>query len=453
MGGIMRATWEEVKIHIKSGLPPNTFALWINPITFIGKEENTIILGCPNKFSRNWVEENYLGIIRDKFNKVGMDDVDLALRVGHQEKKVSCDRQITAPKQLLLPNIPELEKNRKIRLNADYTFNRFVVGASNEFAYSASKALAQGGAWTYKFLLMLANTGLGKSHLSQAIGNSILAQNPKTRVLYVTAEDFANDMIASLKNNAIDKFKNKYRKSCDVLLLEEVHFLSGKEKTQIELGYTLDALANNDKKVIFTSSLPPKDIPKISNELSSRLISGLVTKIDGPDYDTRVKILSKKAAEHHIGLSEEIIHFLATQLTKDVRQMESALKCLKARSDLLKVRIDLDLAKEVVSCLISGQKTITSEDIKKIVSKYYQIDEDMLRSKSRKKVFAYPRNIYTFLCRRHTHEPLEKIAQTINRSHSTVVYASELVERKIKSDDKMRHQVDFLSRKLDHLKR
>ena len=449
----MKATWEEVKTHIRSGLPQNTFSLWIDPITFLGKEGNTVVLGCPNKFSRNWVEENYLSLIQDRFHKAGAGLIELVFRVGPQKKIDPAHNNIPCAEQLMLPHMPENPKKGALRLNSDFTFNRFVVGPSNEFAYSASKAIAQGGAWTYNSLLMLANTGLGKSHLSQAIGHAILAHNPKSRILYVTAEDFANDMIFSLKNNTIEAFKNRYRRSCDVLLLEEVHFLSGKEKTQAELGYTLDALANDNKKVIFTSSLPPKDIPRMSRELSSRLISGLVTTIDGPDYETRCNILSKKASEHNITLSKEIIQFLASRLTRDVRQMESALKCLKAKSELLKARIDLDLAKEVVSCLTPSERSITSEDIGKMVSRYYKIDPDMLKSKSRKKVFAYPRNIYTYLCRRHTHEPLEKIAQTINRSHSTVVYASELVERSMRSDDKMRHQVDFLSQKIDDMKK
>jgi len=449
----MKATWEEVKTQIRSALPQNTFSLWINPITFLGKEENTIVLGCPNKFSRNWVEENFQDLIRDRFHNTGADNIELAFRVGPQKKNGSGHRHMPQPEQLVLPPVCQMGNNASLRLNSDFTFSRFVVGPSNEFAYSASKALAQEGTWTYNSLLMLAQTGLGKSHLSQAIGHAVLEQNPNSRVLYVTAEDFANDMIFSLKNNAIEGFKNKYRRSCDVLLLEEIHFLAGKEKTQVELGYTLDALANDNKKLIFTSAIAPKDIPRMSKELSSRFVSGLVTTIDGPDHQTRVNILSKKALDLDIRLSKEITHFLASRLTRDVRQMECALKCLKAKSELLKVRIDLDLAKEVVSCLCSAERSIGSEDVMKIVSRYYKIDLDMLKSKSRKKIYAYPRNIYAYLCRRHTHEPLEEIAASINRSHSTVVYASELVERKMHSDPKMRHQVDFLNQKIDDMKK
>jgi len=453
MGVMMKTTWEEVKSHIKARIPQNTFSLWINPIIFLGEEGSTLFLGCPNKFSRNWVEENFSEVIQDRFHQAGASDINLVFKVGPHRAALPPEDNGPLPQQLRLPNMPSHGNSGGVRLNSDFTFNRFVVGPSNEFAFSASKALAREVTWNYNSLLMLANTGLGKSHLSQAIGHAILDHTPTARVLYVTAEDFANDMVSSLKNNAIEQFKNKYRKSCDVLLLEEVHFLSGKEKTQAELGYTLDALANDNKKIIFTSSLAPKDIPRMSKELTSRLTSGLVTTIDGPDYETRLNILSKKASEHNITLSEDIIHFLASRLTRDVRQMESALKCLKAKCELLKVRIDLDLAKEVVACLISHDRSISSEDIKKVVSRYYKVDPDMLKSKSRKKLYAYPRNIYVYLCRRHTHEPLEKIARTINRSHSTVVYASELVERKMHSDDKMRHQVQFLSQKIDYMKK
>jgi chromosomal replication initiator protein len=190
----------------------------------------------------------------------------------------------------------------------------------------------------------------------------------------------------------------------------------------------------------------------MSKGLSSRICSGLFTTISKPDYDTRVKILTKKASDENIAVSEEIIHFLANRLKRDIRQMESALKYIAAKSKLLKAKIDLDLAKDVVACLVSGESSIMPEDIINLVSKYYKVDPEMLRSKSRKKVYAYPRNIYVFLCRRHTDETIANIAQTINRSHSTILYASEIVEHKIKTDQKMRHQIDFLSKKLMNMK-
>jgi chromosomal replication initiator protein len=447
----MIAVWEEIKKQIRSELPKNTFSLWISPITFLGTKDKSILLGCPNKFSRKWVMENYLGLIQDKLHKVSSGHLDLVLKSEVPKGKSLPSYEAPDPRQLTLPNIRANGRRGNLRFNKDFTFDRFIVGRSNEFAYSASNALANGDPCHYRTLLMLGNTGLGKTHLSQAVGHTILEQNPQTQVYYITAEDFTNEMVFSLKNNRIEEFKNRYRRRCDVLLLEEIHFLSGKEKTQMELEHTLDALGNKNKKIVFTSSLAPKDIPRMSGELSSRLTSGLVTTIRGPDYETRVKILTRKASEQGIALSKEIIHLLASSLKRDIRQMESALKCLKAKSELLKTKIDVDLAKDVLNCLVSGERSVTSEDIKMLVCKYYKVEPDMLRSKSRKKVYAHPRNMYTYLCRRYTDETLENIAKTINRSHSSVLYASELVEHKMKTDDKMRHQRYFFSQKIEDI--
>jgi chromosomal replication initiator protein len=441
----MKTTWEEIKGNIRSEIPENPFSLWINPITFLENKDDTVVLGCPNKFSQNWVKENFLDLIRNKFRMAGCD---VSLKVSPNKRKDILSEGQWESRQLRLPHMAERSRKGRLRLNTDFTFNRFIVGPCNEFAYSASKALAQGGAWNYHSLMMLSHTGLGKSHLSQAIGHAILGQDEKQRVYYLTAEDFTNEMIAALKTNCIDAFKNRYRRQCDVLILEEIHFLSGKEKTQVELGYTLDALANDNRKVIFTSSLPPQDIPRLSNELSSRLTAGLISSIRRPDYETRVKILTQKAQEQGIELSPDIVHLLASRLKRDIRQMESALKCLKARAEFLDAKIDPEMAKDVLSCLVSTAPSVSLDEIKELVCKYYKIEPEALPGKSRKKIYAYPRNIYVYLCRRHTDETIETIARTINRSHPTIVYASELVERKMKTNSKMRHEVNFLAKKI-----
>ncbi len=446
----MEATWEEIKNRIKSGISQNPFSLWIDPIIFLGEKGNTVTLGCPNKFSCNWVKEHYMGLIQEELLKAGGSSHDVILKVAPKKKEMPSSPPRWESDQLMLPHLPEKKRRGKLRLNTDFTFDRFVVGDCNEFAYSASKALARSGSWNYHSLLMLAHTGLGKSHLSQAAGHAVLEGNADSRVYYLTAEDFTNEMISSLKNNSIEGFKDKYRRCCDVLIMEEVHFLSGKEKIQAELGYTLDALANDNKKIIFTSSLSPKDIPRMSKELSSRLGSGLVTNITSPDYETRVKILKNKASEHNIVLSENIIGLLASRLNRDIRQMESAVKCLKARSELLKMKVDLNLAEEVVNSLVPRVPRIGLEDIKELVCKYYKVEPEIFRSKSRKKIHTYPRNIYVYLCRRFTEKTLEKIAHTINRSHSTVLYSAELIERKMKTNSAMRREVEFLGRQIEN---
>ena len=390
----MGTVWEEIKGHIKEILPENSFSLWINPIALLDEKSDSLVLGCPNKFSLNWVTENYLKIIEEKLDKMGIQNCKVVLKVTPLARKSRTPDLFKHTKQLTIPQIPVERGKGRRRLYKDFTFDRFVVGKCNEFAYSASKALAMGDAWTYDSLFMLASTGLGKSHLSQSIGHALLENNPNIRAYYITAEDFVNEMIFALKNNRIEEFKNKYRRSCDVLLLEEVHFLSGKDKTQLELEYTLDVLANDKKKIIFTSSLFPKDIPNMSKELTSRLTSGIIAPLGKPDYNTRVKIIEKKASEHSIRLPEDVTHLFAKHLTRDIRQIESALRCLRAKTELLNAKIDIDLAKEVVKCHVPEQNEISIDVIKNIICRYFKVDPVMLRSKSRKKIHSYPRNIY-----------------------------------------------------------
>lgn len=447
----MSAVWEEVKNQIRHAMPEKSYQLWISSMILLENKDDTLVLGCPNKFARNWIADNYMGIMEEKLDKTGNGHYKLDLKVKAPAKKKPSGDHSNGSKQLTLPNMPTKRRMGAGWLNKEFTFDRFVVGTCNEFAYAASKALALGANQPYNPLFMLASTGLGKSHLSQAIGHAILDHDPAVRVCYITAEDFVNEMIFALRNGRIDEFKNKYRRSCDVLLLEEVHFLGGKGKTQVELGYTLDALANEHKKLIFTSSLLPKNIPNLTKELSSRLTSGVITTLDRPDHKTALKILQKKSAEQNLTLSEEILNLFANHLTQDIRQMESALRCLKAKSELMNAKIDLGLAKEVLRCHVSEQESTTMGDIEKLVCRYFKIDPLMLRSKSRKKIHAYPRSIYVYLCRHHTEATLEDIGKSIQRNHSTVLYASEVIEHKIRVDNKVKNHVNFLRQRLQSM--
>jgi len=443
----MSTVWNEVKSHIKGRLSEKSYTLWINPVSLIDEKDDTLVLGCPNKFSKNWIMEHYRSTMEEKLLELGKQ-YRLVFKVSSPKRKKLVPDVFKKPAQTNIPTVPIRKTKGKIKFNKAFTFDKFVVGSCNEFAYSASKAMATESNCCYNSLFMRANTGLGKSHLSQSIGHMLLQNNPKIRAYYITAEDFINEMIFALKNNKIEEFKNRYRKSCDVLMLEEIHFLSGKEKTQVELGHTLDALANDSKKIIFTSSLLPKDIPNMSKELSSRLTSGLITTLEKPDYKTRIKIIEKKSFEQNLLLSENIIHLFAEKLTKDVRQIESTLRCLKAKSDLMKAKIDLNLANEVLKYHVSDQKSVSLGEIKKIICKYYKIESSILPSKSRRKIHTFPRNMYVYLSRNYSQATLEEIGKSINRNHSTVIYSSEVIEKKIKLDKKIKIQADFLSQKL-----
>lgn len=447
----METVWNNMKTVLKDVMDKKNFSLWVKPLQFLDADEGTIYLGCPNKFSRNWVQENYSSLFQSQLSTVGCNDHKVIFKIlPHKESiKRNHNGGNGNGRQLILPNMPKKIRAGEKYLNARFTFNKFVVGECNEFAYSVSKALANGSHSPYTSLFLMAQTGLGKSHLIQAIGNTILQKKPSAKVLYITTEDFTNEMIYALKNNLITQFKNKYRKVCDVLLLEELHFLSGKEKTQTEISYTLDSLFNDEKMVIFTSPLMPEEIPNMKKMLISRFTSGVITSIKKPDFHTRLSILKQKALEREISLPEDVACFMAENLTQDVRQLEGSLDSLKAISFFLKKEIKLDLTKEIVKQLIPAKHLARVEDIQKIVCKYFKIDRDVLKSKSRKKIITYPRSIAIYLCRRYTDKSLESIGRSFNRNHSTVLYDEEKINKNIKIDNDLRREVEFLCRQIE----
>jgi chromosomal replication initiator protein len=448
----MEAAWNHIKEVLKEVMDEKSYIFWVKPLKLLDSDEHTIRLGCPNKFFRNWIKENYSSLFHSQFSRLGLKDRTITFKVLPHRDLLDFKPHggNGNGRQLLLPNMPGKARAGDRYLDERFTFDKFVVGKCNEFAYSVSKALADDAFCPYCSLLLLAQTGLGKSHLTQAIGNFILQKKPTARVHYITAEDFTNEMIFALKNNMIDHFKTKYRKACDVLLLDEVHFLSGKEKTQIELGYTLDSLFTDRKKVIFTSSLPLEEIPNMKKMLTSRLSSGVLTSIEKPTFQTRLDILEQKAAERNISLPDEVASYLAENVTQDVRQLEGALVSLEAISYFLNREISLELAKETLKQILPPKPLVTIKEIQEIVCKYFKLDSDSLKSKSRKKIISYPRSTAIYLCREYTDSSLEHIGRSFNRNHSTVLYDYEKVKKNIKIDESLRKEVDFLRRKIEN---
>jgi len=447
----METVWNQVTGLLKEELDEPSYCLWVRPLKFLSSAQNAICLGCPNKFSRDWVQKNYAPLFHRKLSELGHNDHKLVLKVlsNRQVPRLLPRGGDGHGKQLTIPNMPRRVKAGEKYLNARFTFDNFVVGECNEFAYSVSKALANSPYCAFNSLFLLAETGLGKSHLIQAIGNTILQRRPTARVLYVTTEDFTNEMIYALRNDLIDQFKDKYRKSCDVLLLEELHFLSGKEKIQIELGYTIDSLFNEEKVVIFTSPLAPKEIPSMKNMLRSRLTSGVISSIERPEFHTRLRILQQKARERNISLPEEVARLLAENVTQDVRQLEGILTSLEAISFYLKREITMDLAQETLKRILRATHRTTVEDIQKIVCKYFKIDTEALTTRSRKKTISYPRSVAIYLCRRYTDKSLESIGRSFNRNHATILYDCEKAKRNIEIDESMRREVEFLCRQIE----
>jgi len=442
----MEAVWKKVKSAIKRRIPGHSFKMWIEPLNVSQTDQSNWVISCPNFFSKKRVQGIYGEMIQNAIqDSMGQDcelKYEISSKAGAANYKNGGSPQMQLPTENARPYGGHF-------LRGDFTFDRFVVGSNNDFAYSASLALASRQETRQNALFLLSKTGMGKSHLAQAIGNHVHSIYPQERVYYITAENFSNEMVQAYRHDDIDKFKSKYRNRCDVLLLEDVHYLSGKERTQIELALVLDSLFEFGKRIIFSSCYLPTDIPRLSDELRSRLSYGLISSIEPPNFRTRVRILNKKLGLYGYQMPDNVIQYLAGELTDDVRQLESGMNGVAAKSSLLGIPIDLNLAESVVKNIVRQRKRITIDVIKKLVCKYYNISIEDVISRSRKQNLLRPRQIAIYLSRQYTDAPLQSIGKAFNRYHATALHSINCVERGIKQNSSIKKQVGFFRKKLE----
>lgn len=442
----MATIWKQIKATIQNQIPAHCYRMWIDPIAVQEADDGELVLTCPNVFSCRRVQEHYGPLIRQELHKHGISQYRFASGNGHKPETETASWEL--PHQITFQDMVLKPASGRF-LHKDFTFDQFVVGRNNDFAYSASLAMASRRKCDQSCLYLLSKTGLGKSHLAQAIGHHIIAEYPEERVYYVTAEDFSNEMVQSFRNDCFEQFKGKYRNQCDVLLLEDVHSLGGKDRTQLELASTLDSLFDSGKKIIFSSCYKPSDIPRLNDKLRSRFSYGLVSVIDPPDFKTRVRILKKKARSRKIVLSREILQYLASELTEDIRQLESGVMQVAAKSSLLGMSIDKQLAESVVRNIICARKEITVDVIKKIVCRHYSVSLKDLISRSRKQAIVRPRQMAMYLSRRYTDAPLQAIGKAFNRYHATALHSINAIENGARKSTSLRKQVEYFSEKLD----
>jgi chromosomal replication initiator protein len=338
---------------------------------------------------------------------------------------------------------------RQRALHPAFTFEQFMVGESNLLAQSACKALATGDSTFGNCLFMNSSTGLGKSHLTQAVVHQVLRTAPTTRVQYLTAQQFSAEMVRNIRANSMEQFAKKFINNCEMLLVEDIHTLPGKIKTQEELNTILDYLIKSGTRVILTSALPPGKLAGIDSDFLSRMTSGLVTGIESPDYETRARIIRHKMQVHGLRPDEDQVGFMAENLRADIRRMESAIIGIKAKSCLQGTPPDMAMVREVVLGLIGGtMEEITGENIRDLIGCQFRVSAEELRSRSRKRSIAFPRQMAMYLTRKFTNQSLADIGNAYNRDHSTVLHAIKTITRDMTQQDSVRRQVEMLCARL-----
>ncbi|MDR2460692.1 MAG: chromosomal replication initiator protein DnaA [Deltaproteobacteria bacterium] len=458
---VLGRVWPETKTLLAGSIPVDVFKTWIEPLNFEWQGEQVLNIISPNEFFLKYLIEHYKSAIEETVTelcqKFSLYDISVNFTYSMEEKVSSAD-YLESSLELLLENdskYPQHGKKGKGHVNSfnpDFTFDSFVVGSTNNLAYWATKAFCEDNKLGHNFLFLTSENGLGKSHLSQALGQSLLSKKPELKVIYLTAEDFTNEMTKSLNDKIMEAFKRKFRVNCDILMLEYVPFLACKPKIQEELVLTLDFLVDQGKKVIFTSTIEPKNIPNIGRSLRSRFNSSLVAPIEAPDYETRLEILKRKAQADGLALTTRVLEFIASRVTSDVRQLKSCITGLASRALLLGKSPDLEMARECISIVSSdGEGGLTVRGIFQYVCDTYKVQPDILASESRVAKVSEARSMGMYLAKTFTKSTLQEIGRVFCRSHPSVSYAITKVARRIDKDPQYSRQVDLHVSQLTNL--
>ena len=443
----MSQMWQEALSQLREQLGQQNFETWIKPIRAREASDDEILLEFPNKFFRDWLAEHFLRSIHDTLALAARHDVKISLAVNQTLQTSSAapplerravEREAPKPAPRVNNLIPK------------YTFENFVVGASNQFAHAASLAVANQPGEHYNPLFIYGGVGLGKTHLINAIGHRIAERRPAHKILYLSSEAFMNELIASLRRDKMDEFKTRFR-NIDALILDDVQFIAGKERTQEEFFHTFNSLYDSHKQIIITSDKFPKEIPELEDRLRNRFEWGLIADIQPPDMETRVAILQKKAEVEGVMLPHDVAIFLASHIDSNVRELEGSLTRLGAFASLTKVTISIDLAKEVLQNTLRGNsREVTVESIQKTICDYYNLKINDLKAKRRTKNIALPRQVAMYLARKHTATSFPIIGSKFGgRDHSTVIHAAKTIEKKIKEDPQMQTTIEKLEKNLN----
>ncbi|GIN64517.1 chromosomal replication initiator protein DnaA [Robertmurraya siralis] len=432
--------WNNALSSIEKKISKPSFDTWLKSTTAHSLKKDTLTVTAPNEFARDWLEERYSELISSILFDITGEELNVKFIIPQNKQDDDVD----------LPNPPKKiqrdEEHAELpltMLNPKNTFDTFVIGSGNRFAHAASLAVAEAPAKAYNPLFIYGGVGLGKTHLMHAIGHYVLEHNPSAKVVYLSSEKFTNEFINSIRDNKATEFRNKYRK-VDVLLIDDIQFLAGKESTQEEFFHTFNTLHEENKQIVISSDRPPKEIPTLEDRLRSRFEWGLITDITPPDLETRIAILRKKAKAEGLDIPNEVMLYIANQIDSNIRELEGALIRVVAYSSLINKDINADLAAEALKDIIpsSKPKIITILDIQQTVGEYFNVKLEDFKAKKRTKSVAFPRQIAMYLARELTDFSLPKIGEEFGgRDHTTVIHAHEKISNLMQTDVQFQNQM------------
>jgi chromosomal replication initiator protein len=426
--------WEQILARVETKVNRHSFYTWFKPTTFIGTDSRTISVRVPNPLFKDWLTKHYTGVIAEALGEVQKEGLDVNFIAEPQAEGslVAIGGEESPPL--------ETEATLAVQpgpagLNPRYTFDTFIVGSSNQFAHAACRAVAEAPSRSYNPLFIYGGVGLGKTHLMHAVGQYVLRHDRNLKLTYISSERFMNEMINAVRYDRIIDFRERYR-SVDVLLVDDIQFIAGKEATQNEFFHTFNALYDSQKQIVISSDCPPREIPSLEERLRSRFEWGLIADIQSPDLETKIAILKKKADAEAVPLPDNVAIYIASKIKSNIRELEGSLIRLIAYASLTGKELSLGLAQEVLKNIIDhDEKAVTIEIIQKHVADYYNLKLVDLKSRNNSKSVAKPRQIAMFLCKSLTHASLPEIGRSFGgKHHSTVIHSIRKVNEMRKKD-------------------
>jgi chromosomal replication initiator protein len=455
--------WSQVQEELRFQLAKRTYDMWLKNTSVISADGATFKIGVPSKLAKDWLEDRFSGLIQETLQAVTGSEVDIDFVIsptGHRPALYSGDGDFdrrpenghdngngngNAPDAVAdAPVIPPSE------LNARFRFSSFVVGHNSQFAHAAAKAVAEAPGDSYNPLFLYGGVGLGKTHLMHAIGHEVHERFPRKRVVYLTSEQFTNEVISSIATARMGEFRHKYR-TVDVLLIDDVQFLAGKDRTKEEFFHTFNALHEINKQIVISSDRPPKEIPTLEDRLRSRFEWGLIADIQSPDFETRLAILHSKLGPNGSLIPEEVLNFIAHKVQRNIRELEGALTRIQAFAAVHQRQIDEDEAARLLADIIPAgtRKPINVERIQALVADYYNVTLEDMKGKRRDKHIVFPRQVAMFLVREETPSSLPAIGKAFGgRDHTTALHSIEKIANELKEDERLRYEIQSIRERL-----